>query len=105
MANWLTGQHLEPWTAVQLTSELATNVVDHAHTDFAVLIGRHGDRVRVEVSDGARIMAASVEAEADNDAEHGRGLRLLEALSIVWGVSTRRGGKAVYFEVDAEPLR
>jgi anti-sigma regulatory factor (Ser/Thr protein kinase) len=104
VANWLSGQDLDAWTAVQLTSELAANVVDHAHTEFAVLIDRRSDRVRVEVLDGDRSRAATTEAAAADDAEHGRGLLLVQALSIDWGIERRPGGKSVYFEVAAEPL-
>jgi hypothetical protein len=58
----------------------------------------------VEVSDGVSIMAAITKAEPVNDAEHGRGLFLLEALSAGWGIEERIGGKSVYFVMAAEPL-
>jgi anti-sigma regulatory factor (Ser/Thr protein kinase) len=104
VAKWLSNQGLQAWTAVQLASELAANAVDHAGTEFAVLIGRRGDRVRVEVSDGAGLMADTTEAKLDSSLERGRGLFLVDALSVTWGIEERPGGKAVYFEAGAAPL-
>ena len=43
-------------TVALLTSELATNAVLHARTQFAVLLEQDGDDVRVEVLDGSAVL-------------------------------------------------
>jgi PAS domain S-box-containing protein len=88
-----------------MLSELATNAVQHASTEFEVTItlgapaeGTDGARwVRVAVSDEAPGYPAPEEAAAD--APHGRGLRIVESLADAWGVEVRRGrpGKTVWF--------
>ena len=88
-----------------MLSELATNAVQHAATEFEVAItlgalseGTDGARwVRVAVSDGAPGHPAPEEPAAD--APHGRGLRIVESLADAWGVEVQRGrpGKTVWF--------
>jgi anti-sigma regulatory factor (Ser/Thr protein kinase) len=95
---------LEAWNLVQnddvplLVSELATNAVLHARSDFSVTVVAREDRIRVEVFDhNARLPApASVPAEAYS----GRGLMIIQGLSSAWGVEAHAGeGKTVWFEV------
>jgi anti-sigma regulatory factor (Ser/Thr protein kinase) len=84
---------------VLLSDELATNVVDHAHTEFDVRIELGTDVVRVEVSDASPAMPCP--QMPDINAERGRGLLLLDQLSARWGAERRGGGKAVWFTVDS----
>ena len=94
---------LEDWDLVQpdiplLVSELATNAVLHARSDFSVTVVAREDRIRVEVFDrNTRLPSpASVPAEAYS----GRGLMILQGLSSAWGVDAHAGeGKTVWFEV------
>jgi CheY-like chemotaxis protein len=84
-------------TLVLLTSELVTNVVAHARTTCHLGVELFPDVVRVSVSDAdARPLAPR---DADDSAESGRGLALLEMLSSNWGVINRATGKTVWFEV------
>ena len=85
--------------AALMLSELATNAVRHASTDFEVTVdvapdGRH---VRVGVSDGAE--SFPVPRQADADASDGRGLHIVCQLADAWGVDVRRSrlGKTVWF--------
>jgi PAS domain S-box-containing protein len=88
-----------------MLSELATNAVQHAATEFEVAItvgattdGADGARwVRVAVSDEAPGYPAPEEPAAD--APHGRGLRIVESLADAWGIEVQRGrpGKTVWF--------
>ena len=80
-----------------LLSEVATNVVRHAHTDFVVQVEWVSPELRVEVRDGSSIIPA-IKALAD---EHGGlGLRLVDALADEWGVERRRDGKSVWFTLS-----
>jgi PAS domain S-box-containing protein len=88
-----------------MLSELATNAVEHAATEFEVAItlgalaeGTDGARwVRVAVSDEAPGYPAPEEPAPD--APRGRGLRIVESLADAWGIEVQRGrpGKTVWF--------
>lgn len=87
--------------AVLLTSELATNAVRHAKTDYEVTVldaaGTH--RVRVGVADAA---AGTPEVRgARRVAPDGRGLQLVATLSDQWGVewAADQWSKTIWFEV------
>ncbi len=82
-----------------LVSELATNAVLHARSDFEVTVIRSARCVRVEVFDqNTRLPSFAV---APADAYSGRGLMLLRGLSNNWGVESHSDiGKTIWFEVD-----
>jgi anti-sigma regulatory factor (Ser/Thr protein kinase) len=81
-----------------MVSELATNAVLHAGTAFEVGVRVDGDVIRVEVADGSGVTPRPPRATRP-DAEHGRGLRLVEGLARCWGYRPTRGGKVIWFEV------
>ncbi|MCO4695969.1 ATP-binding protein [Streptomyces sp. RO-S4] len=86
--------------AVELgVTELLANVVRHVPgRRCALLVLRRPQGVRVEVADGSDQVPCSP-ANLAPDAEHGRGLVLLAAVSDAWGVVPgERGGKTVWFE-------
>jgi anti-sigma regulatory factor (Ser/Thr protein kinase) len=85
---------------VLLSDELATNVVDHAHTDFDVRLELHNDAVRVEVLDDSPTMPC--QKAPDINAERGRGLLLIDQLSQRWGAERRGAGKAVWFTLVSD---
>jgi anti-sigma regulatory factor (Ser/Thr protein kinase) len=80
-------------------TELLANVVRHVPGGrCGLLILRHPQGVRVEVSDGSAQLPVPQQAGAED--ESGRGLALLEAVVDKWGVDSRGGtGKTVWFEV------
>ncbi len=84
---------------VLMLSELATNAVRHAATEFEVSVVTDPDQrlVRVEVGDGAGGYPAPQEPVAD--APRGRGLHIVQTLADAWGVEIRRDrpGKTVWF--------
>lgn len=84
---------------VLLSDELATNVVDHAHTEFDVRLELGPDVVRVEVYDASPTMPCP--QRPDVNAERGRGLLLIDQLSARWGAERRGDGKAVWFTVES----
>jgi hypothetical protein len=59
-----------------------------------------GDRIRVEVSDPAE-RALPVSLPAMPDDETGRGLALLDAMTVRWGVEQGAVGKTVWCELAA----
>jgi anti-sigma regulatory factor (Ser/Thr protein kinase) len=81
-----------------LVSELATNAVLHARSDFEVTIIRLPRCVRVEVFDQNTRLPSF--AAAPTDAYSGRGLMLLRGLSANWGVESHSDiGKTIWFEL------
>jgi anti-sigma regulatory factor (Ser/Thr protein kinase) len=81
-----------------LVSELATNAVLHARSEFSVTVRSSGERVRVEVFD--RNSRLPTFAAVKSDAYSGRGLMLVQSLSSAWGVDAHADdGKTIWFEV------
>jgi PAS domain S-box-containing protein len=87
---------------VLMLSELATNAVQHAATEFEVQVQVAPDRhrVRVDVTDGATGFPTPQEQVAD--APHGRGLHIVRTLADTWGIEMRRDqpGKTVWFSLS-----
>jgi anti-sigma regulatory factor (Ser/Thr protein kinase) len=86
-------------TAVLLTSELVTNAVLHADGPITVQAGwDRNHRLRVEVVDSSP--AVPRVRRRGQDAMTGRGLMLVETMSVAWGAERRSRGKAVWFVLD-----
>lgn len=94
-------------TARLVVSELFTNAL--LHTDSCQIVCRieaSGRRVRIEVADEGLGIDEDPTAEAaacGDEAEHGRGLLLVDALADAWGVipADRRVGCTVWAELEA----
>lgn len=84
-----------------LVSETVTNAVKHARSRLVeVRLVRQPPAVRVEVRDEDPRSPTS--GNPSEDAESGRGMQLVEALSDEWGVTQHAGGgKTVWFDVTA----
>jgi anti-sigma regulatory factor (Ser/Thr protein kinase) len=86
--------------AAAITSELVTNAVQHACEDGTETIGvtlahvRDRSAVIVLVSDSSP--KGPVTCEVPTDSSHGRGLQIVEALSVHWDWHLEGGGKAVF---------
>lgn len=78
-----------------LLSELVTNVVRHARTNFTVDLQVDRGVLRAVVEDGVAIDVAVVDLL--EDADSGRGLRIVAALADEWGVTRLAHGKQVWF--------
>lgn len=86
-----------------LVSELATNSVRHASSDFTVSIEREPHQIRVAVTDeGAGV--PFLQSPSRRDAS-GRGLQIVRELADDWGVTGRPDGpgKTVWFTLTIEP--
>ena len=90
--------HLED-VATLLVSELATNALLHARTDFAVEAVRRRDVLRVMVLDCSPAMPHP--RRHSLEAGTGRGLSLIETLAGSWGseISEDPWAKGVWFEL------
>ncbi len=88
---------------ILLVSEVATNVVQHARTDYEVRVIRRGGWARIEVADGSGVIPAVRDLAVD--ADRGRGLMLLKRLASAWGIEERPDGKCVWFELQEPPRR
>ncbi|WP_328434830.1 ATP-binding protein [Streptomyces sp. NBC_00425] len=90
----ITLAHLRLWditalndTATLAVSELVTNAVRHCHgSEIGLRIVSSAEELRIEVTDGNPTPAQR--REVDAEAENGRGLWLVAALSKEWGVSS-----------------
>lgn len=85
-------------TVSLLVSELVSNAIVHARSDFEVSVLLRGHTIRIEVDDQSNVLPLPRDADVDDDS--GRGMALVEALATGWGVTDRDGtGKTVWFEV------
>lgn len=94
-------------TVVLVVAELASNAALHGRVrgrDFALSLSCDDDRciVRIEVSDTHPALPARLVPGPDEDG--GRGLLLVDALAVDWGVRDRLGpGKTVWAECTTVP--
>jgi anti-sigma regulatory factor (Ser/Thr protein kinase) len=89
--------------AEAVTSELVTNAITHAGAATFGLEIMHLEgkgALAVIVTDPSPL--PPVKRHPPGDAEHGRGLQLVEALSVAWGWRPRNPGKAVYAVLTRE---
>jgi anti-sigma regulatory factor (Ser/Thr protein kinase) len=84
--------------AVLLVSELASNVVLHAGTDFELSIRLRDDELRIEVQDASPVMPTLKHYVAESVT--GRGLHMVAASADRWGFETTDTGKVVWFELE-----
>lgn len=98
LAGWGLPQHAD--TAQLCVSELATNVVTHVGEGVPVTlrVSMAGDRPRIELTDPDPSALPTLIAATD-DAESGRGLALLDALTLRWGVTPHADGKTTWCEL------
>jgi len=78
-----------------IASELATNAVRHAGTPFTVTVELTDADVTLRVRDGSS--RVPVTQSPNRLADRGRGLVLVDALSVSWGTAAENdGGKSVW---------
>ncbi len=83
-----------------IVSELATNCVLHAKTEFDLSISAFDDQFRVELRDGSRV--SPVFHRHRGTQSGGRGMVIADTLSTEWGVEWRGSReKVVWFSVPA----
>ena len=85
--------------AMIVASELATNAVLHAQTEFTVRLTWQDGALRVSVRDENQTMP--VRGNPSPTTVTGRGLLLVDAICRRWGIDVERGGKSVWAELLA----
>lgn len=98
LARW---EREDDGTIALVVSELVTNAVLYGHGAGTVVLRLGCDRITVEVSD--RSAAVPMTRPATDDAEIGRGMHIIEAASLSWGVRPRGEGKVVWCELPLTP--
>ena len=97
--------HVKEWKAEQVlsdavlvTSELAANAIMHAASPCRIRLSLDAATLRIDVIDAG---SGTPEPQlADSAAEHGRGLRMVDAVASAWGVEALPGeGKLVWAEL------
>jgi hypothetical protein len=99
---WLTAWHQPDMIAVckVIVTALVENVLQHTDSEPCVRLETDGTRVTIAVSDASRKPAAISEAAAA--AETPCGLRIVGALSLIWGNVPTPSGKTVWVVVGPE---
>jgi hypothetical protein len=83
--------------AMLVVSELATNAVIHARSDFTVGLSRRGAGVEIAVGDASFVPPRPGDVAASSLG--GRGLPVVASLSRAWGHRVVDGGKLVWAEL------
>ncbi|SOD61756.1 Anti-sigma regulatory factor (Ser/Thr protein kinase) [Streptomyces zhaozhouensis] len=90
--------------ALLIVSELVTNAILHTQSSqVRCLLWSSGQLLRIEVADEGPGLFRVRPRAADSEAENGRGLLLLDALALRWGVVApdQRAGCTVWAELTA----
>ena len=83
-----------------LTSEIVTHTMVHTDCPVHLVVESHSSSVLVEIKTVASHVQV-VEGEEVGEADHGRGMVLLDALSDRWGWWEADGGKVIWFALSA----
>lgn len=87
----------DPDGVVLVASELASKAVVHARSQFSVALECDG-LIRLEVTDESSRLP--VRSGATEDALSGRGLQVVDAVALRWGVQPHPGhGKTIWAEI------
>ena len=86
--------------AVLVVAELAANAVMHAGSDFTVGVARRDGIVRIVVGDTSPSLPTVRRSEPATVG--GRGMRVVEKLSVAWGADLVAGGKLVWVDLAVE---
>ncbi|MFJ9850637.1 SpoIIE family protein phosphatase [Streptomyces sp. NPDC101150] len=100
LRSWQVTQEMD--VALLVVSELVTNAIAHTQGEVRLDLTLAADRLRIAVNDAsprAPVKPVSVDWEATG----GRGLLLVEAMSVSWGSVPLSGGKQVWSEVALSP--
>jgi anti-sigma regulatory factor (Ser/Thr protein kinase) len=82
----------------QIISELATNAVRHAQTDYMVTFRATRHHLHLSVRDGSSMTVRAL-PEQEATPTGGRGLRIVELMASVWGCTPTSDGKVVWASV------
>ncbi len=111
LARDFVAQTLREWSLDDLVgdtqlvvSELASNAVLHSRTEVRLTLRSDGKLwVRIELRDENPRLPVPV--AFSEDATSGRGLAMVDALAMSWGVGREEGGKTVWAEIGTQDAR
>ncbi|WP_435242648.1 SpoIIE family protein phosphatase [Streptomyces cucumeris] len=87
-----------------MASEVVTNALIHADSHVDLRLRACPDHIRLEVRDSDATppvpSALSASDEENAQAEHGRGLLIVESLATAWGTSPSGRGKTIWLELS-----
>ncbi len=92
------GDHARCGELLLCVSEVVTNAVLHARSAPTLTVSRQADLLTVEVADDDPTQP--VRRPHSATATTGRGLRILDDLTVRWGTRLTAGGKVVWFEFN-----
>jgi len=92
------GEHARCGELLLCVSEVVTNAVLHARSGARMTVHRRADLLTVEVEDDDPTLP--VRRPHSTTATTGRGLRILDELTLRWGTRPAADGKVVWFEFD-----
>jgi anti-sigma regulatory factor (Ser/Thr protein kinase) len=90
--------------AALVVSELCANAVRHGHVagrGFRLRLALGAVMLRIEVTDAGSALPPDNPRTAGPECEYGRGLALVEALTLRWGMRPELIGKTVWCELEA----
>ncbi|MPY48628.1 SpoIIE family protein phosphatase [Streptomyces acidicola] len=100
LRSWKVGEEAD--TVLLIVSELVTNALVHTQGAVRLDLTHAGDRIRVTVTDSSPRSPAKP-VIVDWESTGGRGLFLVEAMSVSWGSVPVGGGKQVWSELVVAP--
>jgi len=91
--------------ALLVISELVTNALQHGEPEIVLRLQVTSAGLWASVQDAGSARPEPSAHDPDSHAVHGRGLRIVDALSSCWGVELDDAapGKVVWFELRLEP--
>ena len=93
LGSWnLRADHIDD--ALLVVEELVANVVDHARTEFRLVVSLTGSLLRLAVRDYSH--HCPVAQPHDSAAARGRGLQLVQTVATSWGYDSHDRGKTVW---------
>jgi len=94
------GRRLQADDAALCVSELAANAVSHAATTFRVGVSDECGVLHIEVCDSGEAANVAIADTSDVGRPGGRGLQIIDALAVRWGVRHHRMGTLVWLDLE-----
>ncbi|MEV6715844.1 ATP-binding protein [Lentzea sp. NPDC051208] len=82
-----------------VVTELVSNGIDHGEGPITLTVSRKAGGMLVEVRDESPKLPQL--RPVDPSSPRGRGMQLVQALSVSWGTTPERGGKVVWAQLEA----
>jgi hypothetical protein len=85
-----------------IVGELWTNAITHAPSaEYVIAVDWNDGMIRLEMWDSSPFRPQKLPLDLDD--EHGRGMRIVDALSEAWGSRVAASGKCVWVVLPLEP--